>query len=73
MILLVNFLISHTNKTVNPEWVFSQTKLIKNRLRNKMNIDTLHSHLMILLNGPEIENFNFKKAYECWENKKNRR
>jgi len=26
-----------------------------------MNIDTLDKHLMILLNGPEIEEFNFEK------------
>ena len=38
-----------------------------------MNLDTLNNHLMILLNGPEIEYFNFENAYECWENKKNRR
>jgi hypothetical protein len=28
---------------------------------------------MILLNGPEIENFDFLKALEHWENKKPRR
>ena len=38
-----------------------------------MNLDTLNNHLMILLNGPEIEDFNFEKACEYWEDKKNRR
>jgi len=28
---------------------------------------------MILLNGPDIQDFNFEKAYEHWTNKKERR
>lgn len=55
------------------ERIFSQTKLIKNNLRNQMNLDTLDDHLMILLNGPEIENFDYLKALEHWEGKKTRR
>ena len=31
---------------------------------------TLNNHLMILLNGPDIQDFNFEKAYEHWTNKK---
>ena len=52
------------------ERIFSQTKLIKNNLRNKMQINTLDNHLMILLNCPVIQIFNFEKAYEHWKNKK---
>jgi hypothetical protein len=55
------------------ERIFSQVKLIKNNLRNKMHLNTLDDHLMILLNGPEIEDFDFLKAYENWECKKTRR
>ena len=55
------------------ERIFSQQNLIKSKLRNQMNIDTLNNHLMILLNGPEIENFDFLKALEHWESKKSRR
>ena len=33
-------------------------------------LNTLDNHLMILLNGPEIEDFDFLKAYENWECKK---
>ena len=33
---------------------------------------TLDDHLMILLNGPEIENFDYLKALEHWEGKKNK-
>ena len=38
-----------------------------------MNIDTLNNHLMILLNGPEIEDFDFEKVYEHWVNKQPRK
>jgi len=38
-----------------------------------MNINTLSNHLMISLNGPEIKDFNFEKAYEHWRSKKTRR
>ncbi len=55
------------------EKIFSQQNLIKNKLRNKMNINTLNNHLMILLNGPKIEDFDFEKAYEYWRNNKSRR
>ena len=35
-----------------------------------MHINTLNNHLMILLNGPDTQDFDFKKAYEHWINKK---
>ena len=38
-----------------------------------MNLDTLDNYLMILLNGPEIEIFDYLKALEHWEGKKTRR
>lgn len=71
--LLVKISLIIPLSNANVERIFSQTKLIKNKLRNKMNLDTLNNHLMILLNGPEIEDFNFEKACEYWEDKKNRR
>ncbi len=40
---------------------------------NKVNLRTLDDHLMILLNGPEIENFDYLKVLEHWEGKKTRR
>jgi Domain of unknown function (DUF4371)/hAT family C-terminal dimerisation region len=57
----------------NVERIFSQTKLIKDKIRNKMNINTLNNHLMIKLNGPDIEDFNFEEAYKHWVNEKKRR
>ena len=71
LVVRIALLIPLSNAHV--ERIFSQTKLIKNNLRNQMNLDTLDDHLMILLNGPEIENFDYLKALEHWEGKKTRR
>jgi hypothetical protein len=71
IILKIALIIPLSNAHV--ERIFSQQNLIKSKLRNQMNIDTLNNHLMILLNGPEIEDFDFEKAYEHWVNKKPRK
>jgi len=71
LVVKIALLIPLSNAHV--ERIFSQVKLIKNNLRNKMHLNTLDDHLMILLNGPEIEDFDFLKAYENWECKKTRR
>lgn len=71
IILKIALIIPLSNAHV--ERIFSQQNLIKSKLRNQMNIDTLNSHLMILLNGPEIEDFDFEKAHEHWVNKKSRK
>ncbi|CAB5388595.1 unnamed protein product [Rhizophagus irregularis] len=56
------------------ERVFSQHKLTKTRLRNRMNVESLESHLMILLNAPNnIEDFNWDKAFDQWEKEQVRR
>jgi len=68
IIVKIALLIPFSNAHV--ERIFSQTNLIKNKLRNRMHLDTLNNHLMILLNGPDIQDFNFEKAYEHWTNKK---
>ena len=73
IILVVRIALLIPLSNAHVERIFSQTKLIKNNLRNKMQINTLDNHLMILLNGPEIQNFNFEKAYEHWTNQKTRR
>lgn len=70
-ILKIALIIPLSNAHV--ERIFSQQNLIKSRLRNQMNIDTLNNHLMVLLNGPEIEDFDFEKVYEHWVNKKLRK
>src|SRR4051812_37956743 len=49
------------------ERIFSQHKLTKTRLRNRMNIETLNKHLMILLNRPDdFCRFDWNKAYDYW-------
>ncbi|PKC07361.1 hypothetical protein RhiirA5_418296 [Rhizophagus irregularis] len=53
----------------NVERVFSQHKLTKTRLRNRLNVETLDMHLTILLNAPDnIEEFNWDKAFNQWKN-----
>ncbi|CAG8685458.1 29278_t:CDS:2, partial [Racocetra persica] len=51
----------------NVERIFSQQNLIKTKLRNQMKLNTLNSHLMIVMNGPSLDKFNFEKAYELWK------
>ncbi len=46
--------------------VFSCQNLIKNKLRNKMKLETLHFHLNILINGPLLYSFDFEAAYNHW-------
>src|SRR5688572_19365498 len=73
IVILVKIALLIPLSNAHVERIFSQMKLIKNNLRNKMHLNTLDDHLMILLNGPEIEDFDFLKAYWNWENKKPRR
>jgi hypothetical protein len=70
IIIKIALLIPFSNAHV--ERIFSEMKLIKNKLRNKMDINTLNNHLMILLNGPDVRDFDFEKAYKHWANKKRR-
>lgn len=48
------------------ERVFSKQNLIKTKLRNRMHSDTLNDILIISLNGPPYNEFNYKLAYEYW-------
>ncbi|CAG8763906.1 34367_t:CDS:2, partial [Racocetra persica] len=48
------------------ECVFSKQNLIKTKLRNRMNSDTLNDILMIFLNGPPYNEFNYEHAYQFW-------
>ena len=57
----------------NVERVFSHQNLIHTKLRNKLCVENLNRHLMILINGPDVEDFDFEKAYDHWVNVKVRR
>jgi len=63
-IIHIILVIPLTNASV--ERVFSRQNLIKNKLRNKMKLETLHFHLNILINGPSLYSFDFEAAYNHW-------
>jgi hypothetical protein len=50
------------------ERIFSHQNLIKTKLRNKLCTENSNKHLMILIYGPDIEDFDFEKAYDNWIN-----
>ncbi|PKC50902.1 hypothetical protein RhiirA1_485053 [Rhizophagus irregularis] len=65
----VNIILLVPLSNANVERVFSQHKLTKTRLRNRLNVETLDMHLTILLNAPDnIEEFNWDKAFNQWKN-----
>ncbi|CAB4414413.1 unnamed protein product [Rhizophagus irregularis] len=72
--ILINIALLVPLSNANVERVFSQHKLTKTKLRNRMNVESLESHLMILLNAPNnIEDFNWNKAFDQWEKEQVRR
>ena len=73
IVILVKIALLIPLSNAHVERIFSQMKLIKNNLRNKMHLNTLDDHLMILLNGPEIEKFDYLKVLEHGKVKKTRR
>ena len=57
--VLVNISLLVLLSNANVKRMFFQHKLTKTRLRNRMNVKSLESHLMIRLNAPDnIEDFN---------------
>ena len=52
---------------------FSQLKLVKTNIRNRMFEKTLDSLLRITIEGPEVNEFHVKDAVTLWASKKNRR
>lgn len=65
------FLITPLSNAV-VERVFSHQNLIKTKSRNRLNVSTLHMLLLIALNGPESEIFDWEKAYNYWITKDRR-
>ena len=55
------------------ERTFSQLKIIKSNIRNRMLEKTLDSLLRITTEGPKVNEFPFKDAVALWACKKNRR
>ena len=71
LLVQVALIVPLSNATV--ERIFSHQNLIITKLRNKLSVENLNRHLMILINGPDVEDFDFEKAYDHWINSKARR
>ena len=59
--------------TADVEWTFSQLKLIKTPIRNRMQEQTLDSLLRIAIEGPPLNSFPVAEAVALWASKKQRR
>ena len=60
-------------QTADVERTFSQLKLIKTRVRNRMLEKTLDSLLRIAIKGPPTSEFSATDTVKLWATKKNRR
>ena len=59
--------------TADCERDFSQLKLIKTDIRNRMKEETLDALMRISIDGPPLEQYDFVKAAELWSSVKSRR
>lgn len=59
--------------TADVERTFSQLKLIKTNIRNRMSEKTLDSLLRIVIEGPPLDDYPISDAVSLWAKKKNRR
>jgi hypothetical protein len=59
--------------TTNVERGFSKQNIIKTALRNNIKTKNLSDLIFINSEGPDMKNFNFDLAFECWCTSKNRR
>ena len=58
-------------QTADVERTFTQLKLIKTRVRNRMNEKTLDSLLQIAFEGPPVSKFPVTEVVKLWAIKKN--
>ncbi|CAC5363056.1 unnamed protein product [Mytilus coruscus] len=59
--------------SVECERGFSRQNIIKTKLRNRLSTDSLFHLMMISLEGPSSDLFDFNRAFKRWADKKNRR
>lgn len=73
MCSLVEYAITIPLHTTDCERGFSALNLIKRDIRNRINLSNVNNILMIKIEGPERNDFNFEKAFEKWANLKERK
>ncbi|XP_071121930.1 zinc finger protein 862-like [Mytilus edulis] len=59
--------------SVECERGFSRQNIIKTKLRNRLSTDSLFHLMMISLEGPSSDIFDFNRAFKRWADQKNRR
>ncbi|KAF0498865.1 zinc finger protein [Gigaspora margarita] len=64
--MLASLLLTLPLSNAYVERVFSYQNNIKTKLRNRMSLKTLNDLLIISLNGPSLNLFDFEKAYDYW-------
>ncbi|EXX52999.1 zinc finger protein 862-like [Rhizophagus irregularis DAOM 181602=DAOM 197198] len=62
--LLVEIALIVPLSNVIVERIFLHQNLIKTKFRNKLCTENLNKHLMILINGSDVEDFDFERAYD---------
>lgn len=70
---LVKRLLMAPVSTVDVERGFSRVSLLKTELRNSLNQTSMQNLLMIALEGPTEEKFNFNDAFITWAKMSERR
>lgn len=58
--------------TADCERGFSRQNLIKNALRNRTGEKSLNTQMLISLEGPDVDSFNYSKCVAVWKTKKDR-
>ncbi|KAJ8023492.1 hypothetical protein HOLleu_35949 [Holothuria leucospilota] len=59
--------------TADPERTFSQMKLVKTKVRNRMVEQTLDAILRVVIQGPPLDKLPVRRVVQLWARKKNRR
>ena len=60
---IINIILVIPLSNASVERVFSRQNLIKNKLQNKIKLETLYFYLNILINNPSLNLFDFEAAY----------
>ena len=69
---LISLVLTLPISTVYCERGFSYLNITKNKIRNKLSHDNVDNLLLIMLESENIEEFDFSKAYNSWNDEENR-